>query len=93
MRRPWQAQRYEHRITDDQLEQLISESIESHPGFWTSMSRAFIVVEVERGYATMTGIVRTELDRRLADLIARTHGARGVNNRLRLEADVAKRTS
>lgn len=73
---------------DDQLEQLIAESIGTHPGFFG----ALILIEVEHGFATLTGIVRTELDRRRADLLARAHGAIGVNNRLLLESDMGRQT-
>lgn len=72
------------RQNDDQLEHLIAESIGNHPKFWG----ALILIEVEGGYATLTGIVRTEVDRRRADLLARAHGAIGVDNRLRIEADI-----
>ncbi len=79
---------HRNRLNDGQLEELIAESIGSHPMFWG----ALILVEVEDGYASLTGIVRTEVDRRRADLLARAHGARGVNNRLRLECDIGLQT-
>ncbi len=71
---------------DDHMEVLIAESIGTHPLFWG----ALILVEVECGYVTLTGIVRKEVDRRRAELLARAHGARGVDNRLRLDADIRR---
>lgn len=79
-----ESRRHFSRPDDDQLEQLIAESIGTHPLFWG----ALMVIEVKHGYATLTGIVRTELDRQRADLLARAHGALGVDNRLRLESDI-----
>jgi osmotically-inducible protein OsmY len=86
MKGPYFSQR--DRRNDDELEQLIAESIGSHPAFWG----ALIVIEVEHGYATLTGIVRSELDRRRAELLARAQGAHGVDNRLRLESDIGRQT-
>ena len=75
---------YRSRAQDEALEERITESFETHPHFWGVL----ILVEVLQGYATLTGIVRNEVDRQRADLLARAHGARGVNNRLRLESDM-----
>jgi CO/xanthine dehydrogenase FAD-binding subunit len=41
-------------------------------------------VEVEDGHVILTGVVRTALDKRRADLLARSLGAAGVDNRLRV---------
>ena len=71
---------------DNHMEQLIAESLGTHPLFWG----ALILVEVECSYVTLTGIVRKEVDRRRAELLARAHGARGVDNRLRLEGDIRR---
>ena len=78
--------RYRSRAEEAELEELITESIETHPHFWG----ALILVEVVQGCATLTGIVRQEVDRQRADLLARAHGARGVDNRLLLEADIKR---
>lgn len=88
MKGPYDS-RHRYRVNDDELEQLIAESIGNHPRFWG----ALIMIEVEHGYATLTGIVQTEMDRRRADLLARAHGALGVNNRLRLESDMGRQTT
>ena len=52
-----------------------------------------IVVEVDDGYVTLTGVVRTASEKRRADIIARALGAVGVDNRLQLDADVARRAT
>ena len=85
MQEPYESQHC-RQFDDDHIEQLIAESIGSHPLFWG----ALILVEVECGYATLTGIVRKEVDRRRAELLARVNGARGVDNRLRLEDDIRR---
>lgn len=77
------------RADDAELEERITDSIETHPHFWG----ALIQVEVAQGVATLTGIVRHPADRQRADLLARAHGARGVNNRLLLESDINRQTT
>lgn len=81
--------RYRSRADDAELEERITDSIETHPHFWG----ALILVEVAQGVATLTGIVRHPVDRQRADLLARAHGARGVNNRLLLESDVDRQAT
>jgi osmotically-inducible protein OsmY len=72
-------------LEDDELQQLISEKIDEDPAFWTGSGkrRPTIVVEVEDGFVTLSGVVRTPLDARRADILARALGAGGVENRLR----------
>lgn len=81
--------RYSTQAADARLEERITDSIETHPHFWG----ALILVEVAQGVATLTGIVRHPADRQRADLLARTHGARGVNNRLLLESDINRQAT
>jgi len=86
-------------LDDEELQQLISEKIEEDPAFWTGSGRRrpTIVVEVEDGFVTLSGVVRTALDARRADILARALGAAGVDNRLRTlesgESDQLKRRS
>jgi osmotically-inducible protein OsmY len=42
------------------------------------------MVEVDEGHVTLTGVVRTPLDRRRADILARALGAVSVDNRLQV---------
>lgn len=71
---------------DDELQQLISDRIDEDPVFWigAARSKTVINVEVENGYVTLTGTVRTAADRRRADILARALGASGVDNRLQV---------
>jgi osmotically-inducible protein OsmY len=73
-------------LDDDQLQQLISDRIDEDATFWTGggRRRVVITVEVEDGHVTLNGVVRNRLDRRRADILARSLGAVGVDNRLRV---------
>ena len=73
-------------LDDDELQQLITEKIDEDPTFWTGAGkrRVSIVVEVDDGFATLSGVVRTASDSRRADILARALGAAGVDNRLRV---------
>jgi osmotically-inducible protein OsmY len=72
-----------HRLTDEQLEMLIADSIGTHPMLWGAM----ITIEAHDGIVILTGAVRTLSNRALADLLARSQGALGVVNRLQITAD------
>lgn len=80
---------HRNRRQDEELELRIADSIGTHPMLWG----ALIAIEADHGYVTLTGVVRTEFNRHLADLLARAQGARGVNNRLRVESDLARQDS
>jgi osmotically-inducible protein OsmY len=71
-------------LDDEDLQQLISERFDEDPSFWTGTgkNRMEITVEVSDGHVTLRGAVRTAQDRRRADLLARSLGATGVDNRL-----------
>jgi osmotically-inducible protein OsmY len=73
-------------LDDDQLQQLISDRMDEDATFWAGGARRRVVinVEVEEGHVTLSGVVRTRLDRRRADILARSLGAAGVDNRLRV---------
>jgi osmotically-inducible protein OsmY len=73
-------------LDDDELQELIADRIDEDPIFHlNSGRRARITVEVGDGVATLRGLVRTALDRRRADILARALGAMTVDNRLRVE--------
>ena len=80
---------------DEALYRLITDGIHNDPVFWTGRGsrKTMIVVEVGEGYVTLNGIVRTALERRRADIIARALGAVGVDNRLQLDNDLAGRAT
>jgi|WetSurMetagenome_2_1015567.scaffolds.fasta_scaffold48361_3 osmotically-inducible protein OsmY len=73
-------------LDDDELQEVIADRIDEDPVFHLSNGRrARIGVEVDGGVATLRGQVRTALDRRRADILARALGAATVDNRLRVE--------
>jgi osmotically-inducible protein OsmY len=76
---------YESSSRDQQLEMLIADSIGTHPLLWGAM----VTIEANDSIVTLTGVVRSESSRYLADLLARTNGALNVDNRLRVETDGA----
>jgi osmotically-inducible protein OsmY len=76
-------------LEDEELQQLITERIEEDPVFWTGSGRrrTYVTVEVEDGHVMLTGVVRSPLDRRRADILARALGAASVDNRLGVAED------
>lgn len=77
-------------IDDDELETSITDRLDSDPVFWESRKsrKTLIVVEVDGGYVTLNGVVKSQVERRKADILARALGALGVDNRLRVETDI-----
>jgi len=71
-------------LDDEELQQLISERFDEDSSFWTGTGkhRMEILVEVSDGQVTLRGTVRSAIDRRRADILARSLGAAGVDNRL-----------
>jgi len=82
-------------IDDDVLQRLIVDRIENDSAFWIGRGsrRTMIVVEVNDGFATLTGVVRSASDRRRADILARSLGAQGVDNRLQLDEELTRKKS
>jgi len=76
---------YRHGLPDDELEDLTAQAIGTHPMLWGAM----ISIEAHDRIVTLTGIVRTPLNRTLAELLARRQGALGVDNRLQVASDDA----
>ncbi len=73
-------------LDDDELQQLIADRIDDDPVFHLSNGRrARINVQVDDGEVTLSGLVRTPLDRRKADIMARALGASTVDNQLAVE--------
>jgi osmotically-inducible protein OsmY len=79
-------------LDDDELQLVITEQIEEDPAFWTGSgkSRTVINVEVNDGHVTLKGVVRSPVERRRADILARALGAAGVENLLRTIEDGSK---
>jgi hyperosmotically inducible protein len=74
---------------DDQLRQRISRAIYGNPSFWpyASMSRPPIHIIVERGHVTLTGVVQSDVERRLARSLATGNGELSVTCRLKTDAE------
>lgn len=75
-------------ISDEQLRYSIAGQIYRDPMFWNYAIQVSppIHVVVENGRVTLTGVVNSEVERRKAELIARsTFGVFAVDNRLRVE--------
>lgn len=85
-------------LDDDDLQELITDRLDADPVFHFGRDRRTRVeVEVDDGEVTLHGVVRTALDRRKADILARALGATTVDNQLRIEpeepAAASRRTS
>ena len=75
-------------LDDDELQELIEDRLDADPVFHLGRDRRVRVeVEVDDGTVILHGVVRTALDRRKADILARALGATTVDNRLRVEPD------
>lgn len=80
------AQKERPVLDDEELEHVIRNKLDDDPIFYLSNGRrARFEVEVDDGEATIRGVVRTALDRRKADIIARALGAATVHNNLLVE--------
>ena len=76
---------------DDQLRVAIASSIYRDPMFWNYAIQVNppIHVIVDRGHVTLTGVVNSEVERRVAEMKAReAFGSFSVTNKLMLERDV-----
>lgn len=96
MRRDYGSDRDRY-IDDEELLQRIVDRIDSDPAFWSDggkrKAKPMIAVDVDEGYVTLSGTVRSRSEKRRADILARALGARGVENRLQLEGDVDAKAS
>ena len=82
------ATREKSLLDDDDLQHLIEERLDDDPTFHLgSGRRARFEVDVDDGAVTLRGVVRTALDRRKADIVARALGASTVDNRLRTDIE------
>ncbi len=75
---------------DDRLRYKVARAIYSNPHFWGDAARLNppIHIVVNRGHVTLTGVVQSEVDRALANTLARQFDAFSVTNELRLPAEV-----
>lgn len=82
-------------ITDEELGQLIRSYIDDDPSFWTGLTYAheMVVIEVQDGIVTLSGLVRSSSDRRKVDTLVRKLGALGVDNRLHAEGEITHKSA
>jgi osmotically-inducible protein OsmY len=77
-------------MDDDTLRQVIKEVIYTDAVFSMGRGRkGVITIEVHDGLVTLSGVVRSAIEKRRADIIARGLGALGVENHLQVESDTA----
>jgi osmotically-inducible protein OsmY len=78
---------------DDDLRQQIARAIYGNANFWNYavMRNPPIHIIVDRSRVTLTGLVRSEVDRRLAQALATQFNALSVTNELRTDGDVRGR--
>jgi osmotically-inducible protein OsmY len=75
-------------MMDDDLRMAIAAGIYNSPVFSSYATQRIgpVHIIVRRGQVTLTGVVASEVERRMAEMIARSaFGAKGVDNQLRLE--------
>jgi osmotically-inducible protein OsmY len=75
---------------DDELRARIARSIYRNPNFWdyAIMPNPPIHIVVEHSRVTLTGVVRSDVDRALARSLATQFGALSVTNDLRTDAEM-----
>lgn len=82
--------------TDDAvLRAVVRARLELDDAFWIDRTRrrTMIVVEVEDGFVTLTGIVPSDQARQRATALARALGARGVHDLLRVDAELRREST
>jgi osmotically-inducible protein OsmY len=77
-------------ISDDRLRYRVARSIFSNPSLqrYALGANPSIHIVVDRGHVTLTGVVNSALDQRLAVLAANQFPAFSVTNDLKTEAEV-----
>jgi len=78
---------------DDTLRQQIARAIYGNANFWTyaAMRNPPIHIIVDRNRVTLTGLVRSETDRRLAQALANQFNALSVANELKTDTEMRGR--
>lgn len=75
---------------DDQLRYRIASAIYGNPSFWeyASLANPPIHIIVEHGHVTLTGVVRTDVEKVLARSLASVFGVMSLTNDLKTEAEL-----
>ncbi len=77
-------------LDDEELQQAIVDRLEDDPAYHNGR-RLRVTVEVDDGEVTVRGTVRTMLERRKVDIVARALGASTVDNQIVVEAQSDQR--
>lgn len=79
-------------IDDEELRELILSYFHEEAAFRFVQDdpRPLIVVEVHRGIVTLSGVVRSSVERRAAERVVRALGALGLHNRLRVDSEIVR---
>jgi osmotically-inducible protein OsmY len=85
---------YHYRLSldDDELQQAIVDKLQDDPAYLNGR-RMRVTVEVDDGEVTVRGSVRTALERRKVDIVARALGASTVTNEIVAEENAATSTT
>jgi osmotically-inducible protein OsmY len=77
-------------IDDEELRDLLLSYFHEEAAFRfvPDAPQPLIVVEVHRGIVTLSGVVRSSVERLAAERVVRALGALGLHNRLRLESEI-----
>jgi osmotically-inducible protein OsmY len=77
---------------DDDLRHRIARAIYGNSNFWNYaiLPNPPIHIVVDRSHVTLTGVVRSEVDRRLAQALATQFGALSVTNALKTEEETRR---
>jgi osmotically-inducible protein OsmY len=75
---------------DDDLRQRIARAIYGNSNFWNYaiLPNPPIHIVVDRSHVTLTGVVRSDVDRRLAQALATQFGALSVTNALKTDEEM-----
>jgi hyperosmotically inducible protein len=76
--------------SDDRLRRQISRAIYANPNFWNYAlgPNPSIHIIVEHGHVTLTGVVNSEIDRRLARSLVDQFGVMSVKNELKTDMEI-----
>jgi hypothetical protein len=80
-------------IDDEELRELILSYFQEQEAFRLVQDdpQPLIVVEVEHGIVTLSGVVRSSVERRAAERVVRALGALGLHNRLRVDSEIVRK--
>ncbi len=82
-------ERQQQPLDDDDLQQTILDKLEDDPAYRHGR-KLRITVEVDDGEVTVRGVVRTALERRKVDIIARAVGAATVVNEIQIADEASQ---